>query len=157
MGRNREVIEARTAYWMEIAENYAKEKYSGSNPEHISLALNLFKQPTYGYYQVVASLGDRQAIKEQIDSDIEDLSKCVLIIQKIATLMGSNGWSIDDLSAAIGFLFSGSPMIMGIFEKEIGNLQHDSDIFSDRLDFIQDISQYVENLPESSLDVREQE
>ena len=75
----------------------------------------------------------------------------------MAALMGSNGWIIDDLSAAIGFLFSGSPMIMGIFEKEIGNLQHDSDIFSDRLDFIQDISQYVENLPESSLDVREQE
>lgn len=157
MGRNREVIEARTAYWMEIAENYAKEKYSGTNPEHISLALNLFKQPTYGYYQVVASLGDRQAIKDQIDADIEDLSKCVLLIQKIAAMLRTNGWNIEDLKDAVGFLFSGSPMIMGIFEKELGILENDADIFSDRLDFIQDISQYIEDLPESSLDVREQE
>jgi len=151
------VIEARTAYWMEIAENYAKEKYSGSNPEHISLALNLFKQPTYGYYQVVASLGDRQAIKDQIDADIDDLSKCVLIIQKMAAMLRMNEWNIDDLKNAMAFLFSGSPMIMGIFEKELGILEEGADIFSDRLDFIQDISQYIEDLPESSVDVREQE
>lgn len=155
MGRNREVIEARTAYWMEIAENYAKEKYSGSNPEHISLALNLFKQPTYGYYQVVASLGDRQAIREQIDADIEDLSKCVLIIKKLGAMLGANGWDIEDLQDAIAFLFSGSPIIRGIFDKEMGKLTHGQDIFNDRLDFIQDISQYIEDLPDASEEVRE--
>jgi hypothetical protein len=150
MGRNREVIEARTAYWMEIAENYAKERYSGRNPEHISLALNLFKQPTYGYYQVVASLGDRQAIKEQIDTDIEDLSKSILIIKKLGTMLGSNGWDVEDLQNSMAFLFSGSPMIRGIFDKELGKLNHDQDIFNDRLDFIQDISQYIEDLPDTS-------
>ena len=150
MGRNREVIEARTAYWMEIAENYAKEKYSGSNPDHISLALNLFKQPTYGYYQVVASLGDRQAIREQIDADIGDLSKCIIIIKKLGAMLGSNSWEIEDLQDAIAFLFSGSPMIKGIFDKEMGRQTHGQDIFNDRLDFIQDISQYIEDLPDES-------
>ena len=32
MGRNREVIEARTAYWMSIAEQYAKSKFNGDHP-----------------------------------------------------------------------------------------------------------------------------
>lgn len=135
---------------MEIAENYAKEKYSGDNPEHISLALNLFKQPTYGYYQVVASLGDRQAIKEQIDADVEDLSKCVLIIKKLGAMLGANAWSIEDLQDGLAFLFSGSPMVRAIFDKEMSKNIHGQEIFNDRLDFIQDISQYIEDLPESS-------
>ena len=85
-----------------------------------------------------------------IDSDIEDLSKCVLIIKKLGAMLGTNGWDVEDLKDAIAFLFSGSPMIRGIFDREMGKLTHDQDIFNDRLDFIQDISQYIEDLPESS-------
>ena len=72
------------------------------------------------------------------------------MIKKLGAMLGTNGWDIEDLQDAIAFLFSGSPMIRGIFDKEMGKLTHDQDIFSNRLDFIQDISQYIEDLPESS-------
>ena len=155
MGRNRDIVEARTQYWIEIAEEYAKSKFNGDNPEHITIALNLFSHSPYDYYQVVASLGEREAIYVQIDEDIQDLGKCIAIIQKIATMMAQNNWVRDDLEDALSFLFSGNSFIENVFETELNAGKSSDDVFTERVDFIQDISQYIEELPESSQEVGE--
>ena len=150
MGRNREVIEARTAYWMSIAEQYAKSKFNGDHPEHISIALNLFNESTYPYYQIVAALGEREAIYEQIDQDIEDLCKCMDIIKRIASMLRQNSWTVNDLEDAISFLFSGNAFVRNVFDAEISGGIDGDDMFKDRIDFIQNISQHIQDLPEES-------
>jgi hypothetical protein len=155
MGRNKEIIDARTRHWATVAEEYAKSKFAGDNPEHVSLAMNLFNESSYDYYQIVAALGEREAIYEQIDEDIEDLSKCIAIIQKLAAMLGLNNWSVKDLEDAIKFLFSGNSFVRNVFETEIKSTIPADDMFADRVDFIQNIGQYVEELPISSVEVGE--
>ena len=132
--------------------NYAKEKFNGNNPEHISIALNLY---THDYYQVVAALGEREAIYVQIDEDIEDLSKCIAIIQKLAAMMCQNNWTRNDLEDALSFLFSGNSFIENVFVTELNAGKMQDDVFKERVDFIQDISQYIEDLPIASGEVGE--
>ena len=157
MGRNREVIEARTQHWIDVAEEYAKSKFNGDNPEHISIALNLFSHSPYDYYQVVAALGEREAIYVQIDEDIDDLTNCIAIIQKLAAMLRQNNWTNNELEDALSFLYSGNSFIKNVFETEINKDKTEEDVFSERVDFIQDISQYIEDLPEASREIGEQD
>ena len=157
MGRNREVIEARTQHWVSVAEEYAKSKFNGENPEHISIALILFSHSPYDYYQVLAALGEREAIYVQIDEDIQDLSKCIAIIQKLAAMMNQNNWDRNDLEDALSFLFSGNSFILNVFETELNTSKTEEDVFTERVDFIQDISQYIQDPPVVSDEVREQD
>jgi len=157
MGRNREIIEARTQHWMDVAEEYAKAKFEGKNPEQISIALNLFNESPYPYYMIVGGIGDRAGIHAQIDSDIEDFSKCLHIISKLAAMCATNNWTPDDLGDAVKFLFSGNNFVESIFEGELNAAKSDENIFLERVDFIQYAGQYLEDLPEDSVKLGEQD
>ena len=147
MGTNRDMINHRLAHWRDVAEQFARAKFSGENPEHITILLDLLSDGHYPYLSTLASLGDRDLIKEQIDLDVASMQKAVEIIRNIALLCANKGWTESEFAKAMALLFSGSPIIEELFEAELNN--DGSIVCADtetRVEQVRYVGQYLQDL-----------
>lgn len=145
MGRNRKVVNHRLEHWMEVAEEYAIAKFKGADPDKLNILLNLLGDKGYPYYTVLATLGDRDLIKSQIDMDINELTKAIDIIRTMAGVCKVRGWSSDDFGNAMGLLFDGSPIISEIFDAEFLPVKENSGA-ENRVELVKYVGQYLQDL-----------
>lgn len=153
MGRNRDMVNHRLDHWEKVAEDFARAKFRGENPEHFTILLDLLSDGSYPYLRTLASLGDRDLIRQQIDIDVASMQKAVSIIRSIAVLCATKGWSEEEFASAMGLLFAGSPIIEELFEAE---LNRDSDISNadtqNRIEKVRYVGQYLQDLDVTTTD-----
>lgn len=152
MGRNRDMMNHRLSHWEKVAEEFARAKFRGEDPEHVTILLDLLSEGSYPYLRTLASLGDRDLIREQIDVDVASMQKAVSIIRSIAVLCANKGWSEQEFASAMSLLFTGSPIIEELFDAELNsNKLPDSDDKT-RVERIRYVGQYLQDLDVTSDD-----
>ena len=152
MGRNRDMMNHRLGHWEKVAEEFARAKFRGEDPEHVTILLDLLSEGSYPYLRTLASLGDRELIRQQIDIDVASMQKAVSIIRSIAVLCANKGWSEQEFASAMSLLFTGSPIIEELFDAELNsNKLPDSDDKT-RIERIRYVGQYLQDLDVTSKD-----
>lgn len=152
MGRNRDMMNHRLGHWEKVAEEFARAKFRGEDPEHVTILLDLLSEGSYPYLRTLASLGDRELIRQQIDIDVASMQKAVSIIRSIAVLCANKGWSEQEFASAMSLLFTGSPIIEELFDAELNsNKLPDSDDKT-RVERIRYVGQYLQDLDVTSKD-----
>ena len=150
MGRNRDMMNHRLGHWEKVAEEFARAKFRGEDPEHVTILLDLLSEGSYPYLRTLASLGDRELIRQQIDIDVASMQKAVSIIRSIAVLCANKGWSEQEFANAMSLLFTGSPIIEELFDVELNsNKLPDSDDKT-RVERIRYVGQYLQDLDVTS-------
>ncbi len=150
MGRNRDMMNHRLGHWEKVAEEFARAKFRGEDPEHVTILLDLLSEGSYPYLRTLASLGDRELIRQQIDIDVASMQKAVSIIRSIAVLCANKGWSEQEFASAMSLLFTGSPIIEELFDAELNsNKLPDSDDKT-RVERIRYVGQYLQDLDVTS-------
>jgi len=150
MGRNRDMMNHRLGHWEKVAEEFARAKFRGEDPEHVTILLDLLSEGSYPYLRTLASLCDRELIRQQIDIDVSSMQKAVSIIRSIAVLCANKGWSEQEFASAMSLLFTGSPIIEELFDAELNsNKLPDSDDKT-RIERIRYVGQYLQDLDVTS-------
>ena len=54
MGRNRDMMNHRLGHWEKVAEEFARAKFRGEDPEHVTILLDLLSE---GELSVSANIG----------------------------------------------------------------------------------------------------
>jgi len=146
MGRNREQVNHRLAYWTQVAEEFARAKFKGENPENFTILLDLMSNGDYPYLRTLAALGDRDLIREQIDIDVSSMKKAIEIIRNVALLCANKGWSEEEFGEAMSLLFSGSPIIEELFDSELESDKSHASDGKTRIERIKYVGQYLQDL-----------
>jgi len=147
MSLNRDMVNHRLDHWEKVAEEFARAKFRGENPEHISILLELLSDGSYPYLRTLASLGDRDLIKQQIDLDLASMQRAIEIIRNVAYLCAQKEWKEKDFAHAMMLLFGGSPIIEELFDAE---LYKDKEISNadtqNRVEQVRYVGQYIQDL-----------
>jgi hypothetical protein len=146
MGRNREQVNHRIDYWTNIAEGFARAKFKGENPENFTILLDLLSDGDYPYLRTLATLGDRDLIREQIDIDVSSMKKAKEIIRNVALLCANKGWTEEEFGKAMSLLFSGSPIIEELFDAELKADKSSTSDGKTRIERIKYVGQYLQDL-----------
>lgn len=146
MGRNRDMVNHRIDYWTRVVEDFARAKFKGENPENITILLDLLSDGHYPYVRTLASLADRDLIKQQIDLDVASLKKATEIIRNVALLCTNKGWTEEEFGSAMSLLFSGSSIIEQLFEDELNGQKDVNSDDKTRIERVRYVGQYLQDL-----------